>query len=79
MAQSDLQSCPRCGGTGIDPNPDGRSEDNWQWQYPIGEYTLFAAVVDWIGRKILGVLFSKTTLAVASVEAKGAFTSFHNR
>ena len=60
MAQSDLQSCPRCGGTGIDPNPDGRSEDNWQWQYPIGEYTLFAAVVDWIGRKILGGLFSKT-------------------
>jgi hypothetical protein len=58
MDVSDLETCPRCGGTGIDPDPDGGS----QWGSASGgglADALLAPLLDWITRKTLALLFPK--------------------
>jgi hypothetical protein len=59
MDQGDLETCPRCGGTGVDPDPDGADS---QSQNPFADgfvAMLFASLFDWIMRKILPLLFPK--------------------
>jgi hypothetical protein len=59
MSESDLETCPRCGGTGVDLDPDGA--DN-QSQNPFADgfaAMLVALLLDWIMRKILPLLFPK--------------------
>ena len=53
------ETCPRCGGTGIDPDPDAPN----QWASPPsgGGLTdaLLTPLLDWLMRKILALLFPK--------------------
>jgi hypothetical protein len=60
MAESELETCPRCGGTGVDPDPDAPS----QWAAPAssgGGLTdaLLTPLFDWILRKTLALFFPK--------------------
>src|SRR6516162_9131226 len=57
MDQSDLETCPRCGGTGVDPDPDEGYRQSPTADGLVG--TLVALFLDWIMRKTLAVLFPK--------------------
>lgn len=60
MAQSDLQPCPRCGGTGIDPDPSGQNFSPERYMSTTNAGGVLSQLVsDWIGHKILGALFPK--------------------
>jgi hypothetical protein len=53
------ETCPRCGGTGVDPNPDAAN----QWASPASggglADALLAPLLDWLMRKTLALFFPK--------------------
>ena len=64
MGVNDLETCPRCGGTGVDPDPDGRSQ--WESSASGGGgladalfTALLAPLLEWITRKTLALFFPK--------------------
>ena len=54
---SNLETCPRCGGTGVDPDPDGGDRQSPTADGLVG--TLVALFLDWITRKTLALFFPK--------------------
>ena len=59
MDVNDLETCLRCGGTGVDPDPDAGSQ--WGSSASGGGLAdaLLAPLLDWITRKTLALLFPK--------------------
>jgi hypothetical protein len=57
MDESDMETCPRCEGTGVDPDPDGG------YRQSSGANGLADAIItpllDWILRKTLALFFPK--------------------
>jgi hypothetical protein len=58
MDVSDRETCPRCGGTRVDPDPDG--DGRWESSGAAGlAGALIAPLLDWIVRKTLALFFPK--------------------
>jgi hypothetical protein len=54
---TDLETCRRCRGTGVGPDPDGEDRESLTADGPVG--TLVILLLDWITPKILALRFPK--------------------
>ena len=54
---TDLETCRRCRGTGVGPDPDGEDRESLTADGPVG--TLVTLLLDWITPKILALRFPK--------------------
>jgi hypothetical protein len=57
MDEGNLETCPRCEGTGVDPDPDGGSRQSYTSDGVAG--VVIGLSIDWIMRKTLALLFPK--------------------
>jgi hypothetical protein len=79
-----LETCPRCGGTGVDPDPDGGS----QWGSSASGSggladalfgALLAPLLEWIMRKTLALLFPKLHAPLSLLQGRRRCTERSSR